>query len=600
MHSTLQQRELVDLLFRQSHAVLFANLVIPLPVLYIFRAALSPTAMVLWLAALYVLTFGRIVLARAYIRQAPAGTPGKGWVQAACVLSWASSLLWGWLGWVGFAQGDAQLFAFTCIVLTGLVCGAVPSLSAHPPAYIGSLAAMLLPVLVACLSVTDEQHTTYSFFILCLAGVNLYYSRVTYRSLCETVSLRQKNFELVQDLEQQRDRAQSADQAKTRFLAAASHDLRQPIHALGLFAGALASLAERGPVESGQAREIALRLRAMLGNLGDLLNGLLDISRLDAGVVPVAREPISLHKLLGDLRQEFAGTAAERGLRWRVRESRLWVDSDPVLLKRVLDNLLANAFRYTHGGGVLLGCRRRGDEVELQVLDTGVGIHPRQQEAVFEEFVQLHNAERDRKLGLGLGLAIVRHATRLLGHGLHLRSQPGQGSLFSVRLPITAAPPPAPGVSVEATPALRGLGIMIVDDEHDVLHALSNLLQVWGHRVYAGTSAVIACQRHAESSHRGAAPVDLILTDYRLGEGQTGEDAIRQIRYYLSRQAPALIITGDTSPARIREAAASGNRLLHKPLDTDQLREAIAASQRQTEKWRQPLRHAGCVNSLRG
>lgn len=578
MHNSLQQRDLVDLLFRQSYAVLFANLVIPLPVLYIFRNAMAPTAMVFWLAVLYSLTLARIVLARTYFRQAPARTLGKSWLWSNTLLSWASSLLWGWLGWVGFVHGDPQLFAFTCIVLTGLVCGAVPSLSAHPPAYVGSLAAMLLPVLVLCLSVADEQHTTYSFFILCLAGVNLYYSRVTYRSLCETIRLRQENSDLVQDLREQRDRARAADQAKSRFLAAASHDLRQPIHALGLFVGALAALAERGPVDARQARDIATRLRAMLGNLGDLLNGLLDISRLDAGVVPVAREPISLRKLFGDLQGEFAGTASERNLRWRVRESRLWVDSDPLLLRRVLDNLLSNAFRYTRSGSVLLGCRRRGRELEIQVIDTGVGIHSSQQEVIFDEFVQLHNAERDRKQGLGLGLAIVRHTARLLGHRLILRSLPGRGSVFSLRLPLAeaplqVAPPPEPG---ERGP---GLGIMVVEDQYDVLHALCNLLEVWGHRVYPGTSALLACQRHIEASHRGHAPVDLILTDYRLGEGQTGADAIRRIRGYLSRRVPALIVTGDTSPERIREAAASGSQLLHKPLETDQLRAAIDISQ---------------------
>jgi len=578
MHDSQQQRDLVDLLFRQSYAVLFANLVIPLPVLYIFRNALSPTAMVIWLVALYALTLGRIVLARMYFRQAPARAEGKKWLWGNTLLSWASSLLWGWLGWLGFVHGDPQLFAFTCIVLTGLVCGAVPSLSAFPPAYVGSLTAMLSPVLVLCLSVADEQHATYSFFIVCLAGVNLYYSRVTYRSLCETIRLRQENSGLVQDLREQRDRARAADQAKSRFLAAASHDLRQPIHALGLFVGALSALAERGPVDARQARDIASRLRAMLGNLGDLLNGLLDISRLDAGVVPVAREPISLHKLFADLREAFAGTASERKLRWHVRDSRLWVDSDPLLLKRVLDNLLSNAFRYTPQGGVLLGCRRRGDELEIQVIDTGVGIHASQQEVIFDEFVQLHNAERDRKQGLGLGLAIVRHTARLLGHPLALNSQAGRGTCFSLRVPLAEAPLQAPPLP---PPAERGpgLGIMVVEDEVEVLQALCSLLEVWGHRAYPGTSALLACQRHIEASHGGRAPVDLILTDYRLGDGQTGADAVRRIRSYLSRKVPALIITGDTSPERLREAAASGSQLLHKPLDTEQLRAAISASQ---------------------
>ncbi|MFS2127731.1 hybrid sensor histidine kinase/response regulator, partial [Pseudomonas sp. Pseusp97] len=340
--------------------------------------------------------------------------------------------------------------------------------------------------------------------------------------------------------------------------------------------------AERGPVEGRQARDIAARLRAMLGNLGDLLNGLLDISRLDAGVVPVAREPIPLHKLFADLQEEFAGTAIERNLGWRVRASRLWVDSDPLLLKRVLDNLLSNAFRYTRSGRVLLGCRRRGRELEIQVIDSGVGIHASQQEVIFDEFVQLHNAERDRKQGLGLGLAIVRHTARLLGHPLRLTSLPGRGTCFSLRVPLAEPPLQAPPLPVAASQGGPGLGIMVVEDEPDVLHALCSLLEVWGHRVYPRRSAQLACQRHIEASRNGPAPVDLVLSDYRLGDGQTGADAVRRIRSYLSRKVPALIITGDTSPERIREAAASGSQLLHKPLDTDQLRAAIAVSQEVT------------------
>lgn len=582
MQSSLQRHALVDLLFRQSYAVLFANLVIPLPVLYIFRAALTVPMMLSWLAALYLLTLARIVLARVYFKQTPESVRSPAWIWGATLLSWASSLLWGWLGWLGFAHGDPQLFAFTCIVLTGLVCGAVPSLSAFPPAYVGSLAAMLLPLLLLCLGSSDVHHATYSFFILCLAGVNLYYSRVTYRSLCETIRLRQENLELVQDLKEQRDRARAADKAKSRFLAAASHDLRQPIHALGLFAGALASLAERGPVDARRASDIATRLRSMLGNLGDLLNGLLDISRLDAGVVPVAREPIAVERLFEELQQAFAGTASERGLRWRVRSSRLWIDSDPLLLRRVLDNLLANAFRYTSQGGVLLGCRRRDGELELQVLDSGEGIAEYEQEAVFEEFVQLHNPERDRKQGLGLGLAIVRHCARLLGHRLNLRSHPGKGSMFCLRVPLAAEPGELSQVNLPEQSGANAerLGIMVVDDERDVLQALCGLLELWGHRVYPGASALQALERHVQASRGGPAPVDLILTDYRLSDGLNGDDAIHRIRRYLARPVPALIITGDTSPERIREAGASGNRLLHKPLDSEQLRAAIADSQR--------------------
>lgn len=577
MPSISQRKYFIDLLFRQSYAVLFANFAIPIPVAYIFRNAVPVSGLVAWGAAMYVLTTCRILLAQRYFKHGNHSASPAQWAWRATVLSWLSSLLWGWLGWKGFAQGDPQLFAFTCIVLTGLVCGAVPSLSAFPPAYSGSLVAMLLPVTLQCLTSEGEVYAIYSFFLACLAGVNLYYSRVTYRTLCETVRLRLENVELVGRLKEERDRAQAADQAKSRFLAAASHDLRQPIHALSLFVGTLAALADRGDVLALKAQDIAARLRMVIGNLGGLLNGLLDISRLDAGVVTVSREPVSLSRLFAGLQDEFAGTAQEQNLRWRVLKSKLWVDSDPVLLKRTLDNLLSNAFRYTTKGSVLLGCRRRGHSVEIQVFDSGLGIPPNQQSEIFEEFVQLHNAERDRTQGLGLGLAIVRHTTRLLDHGVKLISIEGRGSMFSITAPARKAPTEA-NTPAQPTAPERALGIMIIDDEQDVLDGLCGLLEAWGHKVYAGGSADDACRIHAEAAQRGKASVHLILTDYRLGAGVTGTEAILEIRDYLNCAVPAIIVTGDTSPARLKEASDSGHRLLHKPVEAHALRDAIEAS----------------------
>ncbi len=565
----------VDLLFRQSYGVLFANFVIPLPVAYIFRHTVPSSWIVVWITAMYGLTVCRVLLFRRYFAQSAHHVLPQSWGWRAAALSWLSSLLWGLLGWVGFAAGDPQLLAFTCVVLTGLVCGAVPSLSAFPPAYAGSLLAMLAPVTIQCLQSGGEPYTIYLFFLACLAGVNLYYSRVTYRTLCETVRLRLENVDLVSRLEQERDRAQAADQAKSRFLAAASHDLRQPIHALGLFVAGLAALAERGDVLADKARDLAARLGVVIGNLGGLLNGLLDISRLDAGVVAVTREAVSLERLFADLDDEFSVNARTRNLRWRARRSRLWVDSDPVLLKRILDNLLSNAFRYTGQGVVLLGCRRRGKSLEIQVFDTGPGIAEEYRKQIFEEFVQLHNPERDCTQGLGLGLAIVRHTCRLLGHEIRLSSVEGRGSVFSIVVPLTV-----PATRLRSSqPMVRqanALGILIVDDERTVLEALCHLLEVWGHKVYAGASVDEACRRHGDATEKGPAAIHLILSDYRLN-GMNGLEAIDRVRKYLNEAVPAIIITGDTSPACLEEIAASDFCVLQKPLDATLLYETLKA-----------------------
>ncbi|MFC3551394.1 ATP-binding protein [Lysobacter cavernae] len=570
---------LVGLLYRQSYAVLFANLVIPAPVAYVLWGAVPDALLLGWVALIFALTLVRIGLSRRYFTAGTATLDTPAWTRSFTVLSWLSSALWGALGWFGFLPDAPHLLAFVCIVFTGMSCGAVPSLSAYPPAYAGSLVAMLAPFMLRCLLAGEAIYHVYLAFALCLIGANLYYSRITYRTLRESVRLRFENLALIGDLEQERDKAQAADRAKSRFLAAASHDLRQPIHALSLFVAALGAMAQRGDLRADEARGIADRLRAVVGNVSGLLNGLLDISRLDAGVVAVSREPVSLARLFDDLRHQYAAQAQERGLDWQVVGSRVWVDSDPVLLKRILDNLLSNAFRYTRHGRVLLGVRRRAGQVEIQVIDTGLGIAAEQQAVVFDEFVQLHTSghDRDREQGLGLGLAIVRRTADLLGHEVKLHSRAGRGTRFSLRVPL--AVPTVPAKPMPAASATRtALGIVVVDDERDVLDAVGRLLQVWGHRVYAGRSAQEARDVHAAALRTGQAPVHLIIADHHLGDGHNGVEAIGILQRHLGAAVPAIILTGDTSPQGLKDIAISGHRLLHKPVDSDDLEAAIDAA----------------------
>ncbi|MBZ7925370.1 response regulator [Ensifer adhaerens] len=570
---------LIDLLFRQSYAVLFANFAIPLPVAYVLRDLLSEELLLSWVAALYLLTTARILLDWRYRRQKPEARSGdwRRWAWRFTLLSWISSGLWGALGWFAFHPNEPQTLAFICIVITGIASGAVPSLSAFPLAYAGSLVAILLPFAIRCFLGEGPLYDTYLIFTTCLFGVDLYYSRVTHRTLAETARLRFENLSLIGSLQEQRDRAQSADRAKSRFLAAASHDLRQPIHALGLFISTLGALGRNGDVPARSACELAERARSVIGNLSGLLDALLDISKLDAGVLTVAREPVALRRLFSDLKAEYAGIAGGQGLDWRVMTTDIWVDTDPMMLKRILDNLISNAFRYTQTGTVLLGCRRRGAEVEIQVWDTGVGIPKAEQEAVFEEFVQLANPARDRTQGLGLGLAIVERTAALLGHRVKVVSKEGRGSTFSIIVPVTAPLPVSPSSRAGPAAATQNGGIIVVDDERDALDATALLLTTLGYRVYAGRSAAAACREHAKAASQNEAPVDLVLTDYRLEDGQTGIGAIRDVSRYFGRDVPALILSGDTSPARLKEVTESGYRLLHKPLDAARLEEEIEA-----------------------
>lgn len=567
MRDTPNWEALTDLLYKQSYPILLANFVIPLPVAYVFRHQVPASVVLVWIGALYLLSVARLVLAHGFRRARRAGRGnGLRWAWSATLFSWASAALWGAFGWVGFIEADPVMASFTCIVLTGLACGAVPSLSSFPPAYAGTAFAMLSPLAVRCLIGEGEIFDIYLLFVVCLGAANIYYSLQTFAMVSETVRLRFENLALIDDLEQQRDRARAADRSKSQFLAAASHDLRQPIHAMSLFVEALAAMARNDTVPTRQVTTIAERLRSVISNFGDVLNGLLDVSRLDAGVMQTRREAFALAPMLDALRDEFEDTARERKLEWRVVATRAWVETDPALLRRILANLLANAFHYTSHGKVLIGIRRRGSDVEIQVLDTGAGIPADQSEAIFEEFVQLPNAQ---KQGMGLGLSIVKRTARLLGHPLALQSRVGRGSVFSILVPIAASgfAAAAPRSSADH----RALSIAIVDDDPVALDALHDLLVLWGHKVWTGVSA------EAVVSAMGDETPDLLVTDYHLGAGRTGAEAAATIRAHVGAWLPVIILTGD-APAAVLQDAGINDPILSKPVDAHGLRQAIASS----------------------
>ncbi len=375
-------------------------------------------------------------------------------------------------------------------------------------------------------------------------------------------------------LEQARLESENANKAKSKFLAAASHDLRQPLHAIGMFLSALED--RRGKVKSEEA-ETDLRI---INNISDslealrgLLNALLDISKLDAGVMKAEISPVMLQPLMERLIKQYTGRADEKGLKLKSFCPNVAVRSDPVLLERVLSNFLSNAVRYTEEGGVLIGVRTRGEEVLIQVYDTGAGIPKDKVDDIFVEFQQLDNPARDRRRGLGLGLAIVERVLALLNHPLTLRSVVGQGSVFSLNVPKAEAKL----LDVEEKPvdvALTGSDvplIVVIDDEPDILEGMEHLISGWKYDVVAALSTQEALDAIDENSLEPS----LILADYRLQEEMTGADAIRVIHEKIGRKIPAAIITGDTAPDRIQEAKASGFVLLHKPLRPAQLRQLI-------------------------
>ena len=375
-----------------------------------------------------------------------------------------------------------------------------------------------------------------------------------------------------EELQIAKDRAEAANRAKSHFLAAASHDLRQPTQALGLFIATLRAMAKKPQLTGAEVGHIASRLQMAMEGLGRLLNGLLDVSRLEAGAVEVTLAPMPVQDVLTQVHNAFAGPAQAKGLAFKVVPSRLWVESDPVVLSRIVSNLVANAVRYTERGRVLVGCRLRGDRVEIQVMDTGIGIAEDQRARIFEEFYQVGQPARDGEQGLGLGLAIVKGSAALIGGDVGVESVVGRGSCFSISVPRAEAVAAVSVAPVAEGAAQRSRLVLVVDDDPAIRDAMQHLLEEWGHVVLTAGSL-----DEAMALTREQPAIDLLLTDHRLAHGAAGIATIDAVRAALGREVDATIITGDTSPETLRSIQARGLRLLHKPLDEEQLRELVEA-----------------------
>jgi len=360
--------------------------------------------------------------------------------------------------------------------------------------------------------------------------------------------------------------AEAAVQAKSRFLAAASHDLRQPLHALTLLIAAL-----RDEVPDGEAGRLTRHIEASATAMESLLNALLDLSKLDAGMVEVRPHCFPVSVLFHQLANQFLPVAQARDIRLSFAPNSLWVNSDPILVERILGNLISNALRYTERGGVLIGARRIGrDKLRFEVWDSGKGIPHEYQARIFEEYFQLENPERHRDKGLGLGLAIVSRLVQLLGSHVQVRSQPGRGACFSFQFSRCAAAPSQPVAASVANfmlPLENSL-VAFIDDDEAILAAMVEVFDHWNVALAAGEDAE---QVRNELLALGRAP-DLIICDYRLRDGHTGIEAVQLLRDAFGAQIPAALLTGDTAPETIQEIQAVGLPVLHKPLKPAKLR----------------------------
>ena len=367
-------------------------------------------------------------------------------------------------------------------------------------------------------------------------------------------------------VEERTRQLEAANQAKSRFVAAASHDLRQPLHALGLFVAQL-----HGKLRAAERSQIISRIEEALSAMNQLFNALLDISKLDAGATTVNITVFPVAQLLAHAESTFAGAAREKKLSFRAMPSDAWVRSDFILLEQIVFNLITNALRYTRSGGVLVGCRKRDDQLRIEVWDSGIGIPPDQHDKIFGEFYRLGEPDRDRRAGLGLGLAIVDRLCRLLDHPIEVKSTVGKGSVFAVTVPLAPADKRAIEASIvpRAQPSLASDKlVLVIDDDPLVLEGMSGIFRKWGCRVITADSDSKALKAAAEQDDLP----DLIISDYHLANGRTGIETIEWLRGEMSTPIPAFLISGDTDPATLHEAKVKGFHLLHKPVNPMALR----------------------------
>lgn len=565
----LQKRledQLLVLLGRQAKRVPFPVVVISLIIAGQAANHLPPIAWVPWLVLVVaVLAVRVVVLPRLQHRQ---DIPLAKRLRAAIVLSAVNGVVHGSsLAFFVFLTDFER--AIQTMLLAGLCTGAVATTAGYRSIYLAYFLPIFPPLFILW-AWSPGSEAAYSVnlpvaaLVVIFGAILLALAADSFKLFRDSFALGTEKDELNQQLRAALAEADAAARAKTRFLAAASHDLRQPLHTLTFYGAALALR----PLDD-KSREIARQMDVALQALASQFNALLDISRLDAGVVEVNTSSVRLPGLLERVHAEFEPIAADKDLALHFTcPDEAHVEVDEALLERVLVNLLSNALKYTEHGRVDVEVTARDGDYELVVRDTGKGIPADEMDHVFEEFYQLANPHRDRKEGFGLGLSIVKRTLALLRLDWHIESVEGEGTAFFVTLPSATARSRL-DKAVADDVSLAGLDVLAVDDEPDVAMGTKTLLEELGCRVtiVEGTTEAIA----ALDEHRP----DIILVDFRLRNGDNGLDTVTAVRERLPG-LPAIMISGDTAPSRIREANEAGLELLHKPVMVDELKRAIS------------------------
>lgn len=565
-------------IFNRNHLpILLVHLVLAVVVTYAEQGTEAGRLARWWLLAIVCMVAARLVLHRR-IAAERAWTPDTTtWIARGFVAASATAgALWGLTAPLFYLGGPLEMQFVIVVVLTGMGAGAVTSLIMYMPAFYAFLLPSLLPMSAVALLQADTAHLALGVATLVYALALCYFGRNFSRALVDSLALRYENVDLVTELRHRTRLADEANAAKSRFVAMASHDLRQPVHALALFVDAL----RNGRLDERAVR-ISAQIDAAVAALDRMFSSLLDISQLESGAILVEREAMHLPSLVDELVNEFAPQARDKGLALRVEGTDCWVGTDRALLERILRNLIANAVRYTEEGEVTVRIHRNGQTVRITVADTGPGIASEDQAFIFEEFRKLDNADRDPRKGLGLGLAIVKRAADLLETGIEVQSAPGVGTEFHLELPEIAAPEGAHALaavpaSEYAADELAGMRVLVVDDDPGIRRGMRTLLHDWGCEVTCSAGHDEAVRQVQE----GYRP-QVLIADLHLTGSRSGLDTVRALRARLGDRLPAVIVTGEAHPVVALAAGEAPVPVLQKPAPPPRIRSFLRSVRRQ-------------------
>ncbi|NQZ33437.1 MAG: response regulator [Oceanospirillaceae bacterium] len=452
-------------------------------------------------------------------------------------------------------------------LLMGSTAGALVTLSAYLPAFYGYSISVLIPLAWLLIDQPRSEIAQIGYLVVIYLMALIGYSHAVNRNLKQFIALRFNNQVLLKDLTKQRDIAEQANIEKSRYLAATSHDLRQPLHALQLYLGNLETL------DNTSQQQLLITKSITAGTtLNKLLSALMDVSRLDSGEVALNMQSVALEDIIGEIAQEFQPKAELHDIQFLVTPLAVNVFSDPLLLGRCIRNLVDNAFAHANAQKIIINTSLEAQNlVKISINDNGIGIKESEKDSVFSEFYQLKNPERDRNKGLGLGLAIVKKLTKLMGHELQLTCAEGQGSQFSITLAASDLLPSSKLIPAENLD-VSGLFVVMVDDDPDICEGMSLTLKRWG-------CEVIICndtqQLIDELNRLNYTAPDIIIADYRLRENLTGVETIKQVRALFNQEIPAILMSGDTGETVIKESAGIKCLYQQKPVSVPDLKQLI-------------------------